>query len=297
VSEGGNKFETHPPKPESYGTCTLEVANPFGGSIYGWRREMFDDAKRPRSKATSNGSAPPTYEEYEYDPSWRVIAAGFYTFAYVEDRLEVSSKGGGVYSVWTLDAGGRPIDQSYQNPDGSKTFVASYTWDDSGRLLSTTNTGNTLTYDYDDKGFLAHESAGSPDGSWSCRRSWVWTHGPIESVSVRDETGRVSQTCNYAFDDSNRLVSARCTYSAASWQYDGDLTTMALSQSGSLTNVERISGICDTSLTRESLARNFVPLSPDPRPSPEMLRRLQATQIPMPSRECSFGPPFEGDKL
>jgi YD repeat-containing protein len=295
VSEGGASVTIKPPEKETLRTCALDMQSPFGGTAPGWRREMFDDKGRPRSKASSNFGSPVTYFDYQYDSLGRIVSASPYLFSYSGSELAVSFDTGTLYSLWTLDARDRITEQRYRNPDGSSSLVASYTYDDAGRLLSTDNASVVYGYDYDDRGFLAHESMVQPSASWSCHRTWAWTHGPVEKVEVQDETGRVSQRCVYLFDDSDRLTSAKCTYSAAVWQYEGGAVTMSLSQSGSITNVERLTGDCDAPLTRATFARAFVPLSPDPRPSREMMVRLQAAAVPSPYKECSAGPPFGGD--
>lgn len=301
VQEGGTSTETKPPKTESLKSCTLDLRSPFGGTSPGWRRETFDAKGHPRAAAAMSLGFAVSYGEYMYDDRGRVVTAPMIQapaefFSYGDgDRLEVSA-GSGSYSVWDLDAAGRVVHQ--RNTTGAGEILATYEYDSAGRLVSNASPSGptTVSYAYDDRGFLSRESlVYAPPPTYECHRDWVWTHGPVEMVEVQDESGHSTQRCTYAFDDDDRLVSAKCTYSSAIWQYDGDTVTMSLGQGASVSNIEQLHGDCDAPLTRETFARNFVVPSPDPRPSNDVFTRLRATLVPQPYKECGSSGPFGGE--
>jgi YD repeat-containing protein len=277
------------------------LLSPFGGSAPGWRRETFDQEGRPRGAASTSSGLPVSFGEYQYDDQGRIVVAprlqttGL-TFAYLGgNELEAFITGTGSYTLWDLDASGRVTSQ--RNPGGAREIIATYGYDAAGRLTSSTNSSaTTFSYTYDERGFLTSESLVYTLESYTCHRTWAWTHGPVERVDIENEAGNVTQRCTYSFDDDDRLTSAKCTYSSAVWQYDGDAVTMSLSQGGSVTNLERSKGDCDAPLTRATFARNFVVPSPDPRPSSDVFTRLHATLVPSPYKECAAAPvPFGGD--
>jgi YD repeat-containing protein len=300
VEEGGGSISTKPPQTESLRSCSLDLQSPFGSSAPGWRRETFDAKGRARAAATSNLGAPVTYGDYYYDASGRVtsgpVSGQLWSFTYFEgSSMFQASSSFGAYAYYDLDDRGRISADRGTSSSGS--IVASYAYDDANRLITTTQSWGVYQYDYDARGFLAHESTIDAMGTYACHRTWAWTHGDVERVEVQDETGRVTQRCSYMFDDEDRLTSAKCTYSSAIWQYDVDEVTMSLSQGGSVTNLERLKGDCDAPLTRETFARNFVVTAYDPRPASNVYSRLHATAVPSPYKECAsvVGPPFGGD--
>ncbi len=268
--------------------CTIDLDASSGLSTI-WRREVVDAKGRPRSKAVGQ---PASFFDYGYDDLGRVkrapieeIAAMMY-FDYDGTQLMVSSDVGGT-GYYRLDAKGRAI-AALQFSGGAELYKFSY--DAGDRLLTEIDpTGDSRSYkwEYDDRGFVT--SMAMARKGESCQRTWSWTHGPIERVVVRNEAGVTVESCQYDFDDLDRLVSAHCDDVIATWLHPKpDVFVTSISQAGFLSRVEKATGTCQKP-TRQNLSALIEPtltLRGDPRPSPHQLRRLGSYDIPRPVRRC-----------
>lgn len=292
VAEGGESRTDTPPPTESFRTCTV-LRLSSGGNPLGWGRMVFDAAGRPRFKAAGSDSAPTTQSEYGYDSVGRLVSDPPATFAYEGANLML---GGSLYA--TLDAHDRVITRWAPAPPGSGELLTasdSYTYDDAGRVLQHDSAYSNRRYEYDSLGFLTSETLLQPDGPGTCRRAWVWSHGPTEEVAVHDDAGNVTQRCRYVFDDLDRLTSAKCTHSGATWQYEGDTITMSFENGGAVIAVARFVGECSLGFNRSELARSMPIEHPDPRGDHVSLDRifLRMDLRPMPALECVNGPGFD----
>ncbi|HOW73530.1 MAG TPA: DUF6531 domain-containing protein [Phycisphaerae bacterium] len=209
----------------------------------------YDTAGRRAKRTDQDGSE----LRYAYDGLGRLARLSDENDALIVEygydaagRLSLKTLGNGVYTTYAYDTMGHLVTVVNHTPDGGVLSRFDYTYDENGRVASTTTSGGTFSYSYDLLGQLTrvvdpdecevtyeYDAVGNRTSVDNCGSSAAYATNPMNQYTAVGDGGyqydadgnMISRTSNgqtaaYVFDIENRLVGIITPTDVWSFIYD-----------------------------------------------------------------------------